>query len=188
MVLSCGRTCRGTIERPVISLSSSDPLFASAPESEIISLLIFGAPTFALDGPSQDRVKAVTGLLLPSVGGAFEGALQRLLPVFNTVQINTAGGQAKDDLSALSLLDNLSITAGKQFGDRAFLRFNTGVCRGSGQSGASPWFGVAAEYRLARGLTAQVGIEPGNASCTRLGVGSIFRTQFGFDLFREWIF
>ena len=178
----------GTIERPVISLSSSDPLFASAPESEIISLLIFGAPTFALDGPSQDRVKAVTGLLLPSVGGAFEGALQRLLPVFNTVQVNTAGGQAKDDLSALSLLDNLSITAGKQLGNRAFLRVNTGVCRSGGQAGASIWYGIAAEYRLARGLTAQVGIDPGIAPCTRLGVDALPRTQFGFDLFREWIF
>lgn len=178
----------GTIDRPVITLSSSDPLFASAPESEIISLLIFGAPTFALDGPSQDRVKAVTGLLLPSVGGAFEGALQRLLPVFNTVQVNTAGGQAKDDLSALSLLDNLSITAGKQVGDRAFLRFNTGICRGGGQAGTTPWFGISAEYRLARGLSAQVGVEPGNASCTRLGGDPIFRMQFGFDVFREWIF
>ena len=178
----------GTIERPVISLSSSDPLFASAPESEIISLLIFGAPTFALDGPSQDRVKAVTGLLLPSVGGAVEGALQRLLPVFNTVQVNTAGGQAKDDLTALSLLDNLSITAGKQIGNRAFLRVNTGVCRGGGQAGASIWYGIAAEYRLAKGWSAQVGIDPGTAPCTRLGVDALPRTQFGFDLFREWIF
>ena len=39
----------GTIDRPLLTLSSNDPLYASAPESEIISLLIFGAPTFALD-------------------------------------------------------------------------------------------------------------------------------------------
>ena len=31
----------GTIENPLLTLSSSDPLYASAPESEIISLLIF---------------------------------------------------------------------------------------------------------------------------------------------------
>lgn len=178
----------GTLAVPVISLSSSDPLFASAPESEIISLLIFGAPTFALDGQSQSTVKAVTGVLLPSLGGAFEGALQRLLPFkFNTLQLNTAGGQTRDDLTALSLLDNLSITAGKQLGTRAFLRLNTGVCRGSGQ-GASLWAGIAVEYRIAPGLLAQVGVDPGSAPCTRLGGDVLPRTQFGFDLFREWIF
>jgi len=177
----------GSLDRPVVTLSSSDPLFASAPESEIISLLIFGAPTFALDGQSQSTVKAVTGVLLPSVGGAVEGALQRLLPVFNTVQVNTAGGQTKDDLSAYSLLDNLSITAGKQIGEKAFLRVNTGVCRSTGQS-ASLWYGIAAEYRLSRGLSAQVGVDPGSAPCTRLGVDPLPKMQFGFDLFREWIF
>ncbi len=178
----------GTIERPVVTLSSSDPLFASAPESEIISLLIFGAPTFALDGQSQNTVKAVTGVLLPSIGGTFEGVLQRILPGgFNTLQVNTAGGQNKDDLSALSLLDNLSITAGKQLGTNAFLRVNTGVCRSTGTS-ASLWYGIAVEYRIARGLSVQAGMDPGSAPCTRLGGDPLPTRQFGFDLFREWIF
>jgi translocation and assembly module TamB len=181
----------GTYDAPVLTLSSSDPLYASAPESEIISLLIFGAPTFALDGQSQSTVRAVTGVLLPSVGGAVEGALQRLLPVFNTVQVSTAGGQTQNDLSAFSLLDNLSITAGKQLNDRTFLRLNTGVCRGAGQAntrGSSLWYGIAAEYRIARGLSGQVGVDPGSAPCTRLGSDVLPRMQFGFDLFREWIF
>jgi len=177
----------GTLDRPAVTLSSSDPLFASAPESEIISLLIFGAPTFALDGQSQNTVKAVTGVLLPTAGGAVEGVLQRLLPVFNTVQVNTAGGQTKDDLNLFSLLDNLSITAGKQLGSRTFLRVNTGVCRGTGQS-ASLWYGIAAEFRMTKELSAQVGVDPGSAPCTRLGGDLLPRLQFGFDLFREWIF
>jgi translocation and assembly module TamB len=120
-----------------------------------------------------------------------EGALQRLLPVFNTVQVTTAGGQARDDLSPYSLLDNLSISAGKQIGERTFLRLNTGVCRGSAQSSfrsASIWYGVAAEYRLARGLSAQLGVDPGTAPCSKVG-GDLFpRMQFGFDLFWDWIF
>ena len=182
----------GTAVRPILSLTSSSPLYASAPESEIISLLIFGAPTFALDGDRQKTVSAVTGVLVPSVGGAVEGALQRLLPVFNTVQVNTAGRQSQDDLSALSILDNLSITAGKQLGDRTFLRLNTGICRASSQStgrgGTSPYFGLAAEYRIATGLSAQVGVDPGAAPCARLGSDAFGRLQFGFDLFREWIF
>jgi translocation and assembly module TamB len=182
----------GTIERPLLTLSSSDPLYSSAPESEIISLLIFGAPTFALDGQSQNTVRAVTGVLLPSLGGAVEGYLQRLLPVFNTVQITTAGGQTADELTnAGSLINNLAISAGKQIGERTFLRLNTGVCRGGAQQaarGSTLWAGVAAEYRLARGLSVQMGVDPGSAPCSRLGTDLFPRLQFGFDLFREWIF
>jgi translocation and assembly module TamB len=181
----------GNLDNPVLTLTSSDPLYASAPESEIISLLIFGAPTFALDGQSQSTVRAVTGVLLPSVGGAVEGALQRLLPGgFNTIQVTTAGGQAQGDLNAMTLLDNLSISAGKQLGERTFLRINTGLCRGASQAttrGASPWIGVAAEYRITRTLLGQVGVDPGAAPCTRLGGDVLPRMQFGFDLFREWI-
>ncbi len=183
----------GTIERPLLTLSSDDPLYASAPESEIISLLIFGAPTFALSGQDQSTVRAVTGVFLPSVGGLVEGALQQLLPVkFNTVQVSTAGGQSGDELrDATSLLGNVSITAGKQFGERTFLRVNTGLCRVTGEAasrGASLWYGVAAEYRLSRGLTAQMGVDPGSAPCSRIGGDPFPRMQFGFDLFREWIF
>lgn len=182
----------GNYDKPVLTLSSTDPLYASAPESEIISLLIFGAPTFALDGQSQSTVRAVTGILLPSVGGLVEGALQRWLPV-NTIQVSTGRGQQEGALTGTSLIDNLnlSISAGKQLGERAFLRLNTGICRGVGQAtlrGAGLWGGVAAEYRLARNWWGQVGVDPGSAPCTR-PAGDVFpRLQFGFDLFREWIF
>ncbi len=179
----------GTYVVPVLTLSSSDPLYASAPESEIISLLIFGAPTFALDGAGQSTVRAVTGVLLPSVGGAVEGALQKFFPGINTIQVTTAGGQSQQDLSALSLLDNLSISAGKQIGERTFLRANTGVCRGGASSTRSSlWIGLAAEYRISRHLTGQIGMDPGSAPCTQLGTNGLPRLQFGFDLFREWIF
>ena len=180
----------GTIDRPIVTLSSTDPLYSAAPESEIISLLIFGAPTFALDGQSQSTVRAVAGVLLPSAGGVVAGQLQRLLPVFNTVQVTTAGGQS-DLTNASSLLDNLSISAGKQIGTRTFLRLNTGVCRGNTQSTlrlSSLWYGISTEYRLAHGYLAQAGVDPGSAPCSRLA-GDLFpRMQFGFDLFREWVF
>jgi translocation and assembly module TamB len=178
----------GSYAKPVLTLSSTDPLYASAPESEIISLLVFGAPTFALDGQSQSTVRAVTGVLLPTVGGFAEKQLQRLLPGFNTFQIKTGSGQAESQLSTSSFLDNLSISAGKQVGDRTFLRFNTGVCRGSGEAnGRGLWYGIAAEYRLGAHFSAEVGMDPGSAPCTRLGGNDLPRRQFGFDLFREWI-
>ena len=173
----------GTLDRPLVALTSSDPLYARAPESEIISLLIFGEPTFALDGPRQSTVRAVTGVLLPSLGGKVEGVLQSLLPGLSTVQVVAGGGQTREDLSVGSLLDNVSVSAGKQFGDRTYLRVNTGVCRG-----AQLWAAVAVEYRLTRDLTAQIGVDPGAAPCSRLGSDALAPRQFGFDLFRNWIF
>jgi len=183
----------GNIENPALTLSSTDPLYASAPESELISLLIFGAPTFALDGQSQSTVRAVTGVIVPGIGGAFEDGLQRLLPFkVNTVQISTSGGQGQDNRTDVaSLLNlNLSVSVGKQIGDRTFLRVNTGLCRGPAQtsSGNPLWAGLAAEYRISRGLTAQIGVDPGAAPCSRIGGDPLSRLQFGFDLFREWIF
>ncbi|MES2524869.1 MAG: translocation/assembly module TamB domain-containing protein [Gemmatimonadota bacterium] len=184
----------GTLVRPTLTLSSSSPTYAAAPESEIISLLIFGEPTFALSNDNQSTVRAVTGVLVPTAGGFVEGALQRLLPGLNTVQVNTAGGQGgsnqQDELTPLSLLDNLSITAGKQLGNRTFLRLNTGVCRGATvTSGSGLFYGIAAEYRLATGLLAQLGYDPGPAPCAQTTDNLRRRAyQFGFDLFREWIF
>ncbi|HYW32272.1 MAG TPA: translocation/assembly module TamB domain-containing protein [Gemmatimonas sp.] len=180
----------GTLSQPTLTLSSSSPTYAAAPESEIISLLIFGEPTFALSNDNQSTVRAVTGVLAPSAGGFVEGALQRLVPGFNTVQVNTASGQ-QDELNALSLLDNLSITAGKQIGDRAFLRLNTGVCRGTAAAsrGTGLYYGIAVEYRLATSLLAQLGYDPGAAPCVQTNnQNGRTRMQFGFDLFREWIF
>ena len=183
----------GTLEQPTLALGSPDDSYASAPESEFISLLVFGAPTFALDGQSQQTVRAVTGVLLPSLSGQVEGTLQRLLPVFNTVQVSTAGGQTGEDLGTFSsFLNNLSVTAGKQIGRRTYLRLDTGVCRGlasnAGGSALNLWYGIATEYRIAPGLTGQVGIDPGPSPCgTRLG-GAAPRMQVGFDLFKEWVF
>ncbi|MBY0492048.1 MAG: translocation/assembly module TamB domain-containing protein [Gemmatimonadaceae bacterium] len=179
----------GTYDVPVLTLSSTDPLYASAPESEIISLLVFGAPTFALDGQRQSTVQAVSGVLLPTVGGLAEGKLQQWLPKLSTLQIQTGNGQDQAQLSATRLLDNLSITAGKQIGDKTFLRVNTGVCRGTGDvtGGNRLWAGLAAEYRVGPTVFAQIGVDPGAAPCTRLGGDQLPRRQFGFDLFKEWI-
>lgn len=183
----------GTLENPTLALSTPDEAFAQAPESEFISLLVFGAPTFALDGQSQQTVRAVTGVLIPTLSNLAEGPLQRLLPVFNTVQLNTAGGQSGEQLGVLSLVDNLSVTAGLQIGVRTYLRLNTGLCRGVANNASAQslnlWYGAAVEYRIAPGLSAQVGVDPGPSPCSALlGGAATRRLQVGFDLFKEWVF
>jgi translocation and assembly module TamB len=183
----------GGYDNPVLTLSSTDPLFAAAPESEIISLLIFGAPTFALDGQRKSTVDAVAGLLIPTIGGAVEGRLQSILPGnFNTVQVSTGASNQGDQNAGIANSVNLSISAGKQIGDRTYLRINTGMCRGSAQTTrANPlWAGIAAEYTIARGWMAQVGVDQGSAQCSQVGSNEARQIvmQFGFDLFRNWVF
>ncbi|HEY0929748.1 MAG TPA: translocation/assembly module TamB domain-containing protein, partial [Gemmatimonas sp.] len=182
----------GAYDNPVLTLSSTDPLFAAAPESEIISLLIFGAPTFALDGQRKSTVDAVAGVLIPTIGGAVEGKLQSILPGnFNTVQVSTGNNQSGESVGGIASAVNLSISAGKQIGDRTYLRLNTGVCRGQQAARGNPlWAGIAAEYTIARGWMAQVGVDPGSAPCSQVGSNDAKppAMQFGFDLFRNWIF
>lgn len=177
----------GTFDSLALKLSTDDEVFSGAPESEVISLLIFGAPTFALNSANQSTVKTVAGVLASSVGGFFEGGLQRLLPVFSTVQLNTAGGE-KENLG--SLLDNLNLQAGKQLGDRTFLRLNAGLCRGtSASSDLRLTGGISVEYRIRKHLLAQVGVDQGSSPCSQLGaIGALPKYQFGFDLFRVWVF
>jgi len=182
----------GTFDRLALKLSTDDEVFSGAPESEVISLLIFGAPTFALNSARQNTVKAVSDAALASVGGLFEGGLQRLLRV-NTVQLSaTASGSGENQGSnaVTSLVDNLTfdLEAGKQIGDRTFLRFTGGLCRGS-SAGVRLTSGLSAEYRIRRSVLAQIGVDQGASPCTQLGIaGTLPQYQFGFDLFREWVF
>lgn len=175
----------GTFDQLSLKLSTDDDVFSGAPESEIISLLIFGAPTFALNAQNQSTVKAVAGVATSSIGGFLEGGLQRLLPIFNTLQLSTASDQNK-----YVGLDNFNLEAGKQLGDRTFLRLNGGLCRGSSASNEFKFTtGLSAEYRIRKALLAQVGVDQGASPCTQLGAnGQLPKFQFGFDLFREWVF
>jgi translocation and assembly module TamB len=183
----------GTFDKVALSLSTDDDVFSGAPESEVISLLVFGAPTFALSSQSQSTVKAVTGVFFPSLGGAVQPTLQRLLPYFNTFELSTAGGQ--QDFSSTSrvlgsVFNNLNIAAGKQIGNRTFLRINAGLCRSSsGSSDVKISPGLSAEYRFSPVLYAQIGVDQGAAPCTQLGSGGTLPPyQFGFDLFRQWVY
>lgn len=178
----------GTFENLKLSLSTDDEVFSGAPDNEVISLLIFGQPTFALGAQSQSTVRSVaTAVLAPSLGGAFGGQLQRLLPMFNTLQLNTTADQS-GQINAESFFKNLSLEAGKQIGERTFLRLNGGVCSGS-NAGTTLVGGVSAEYRLRRAWLAQVGVDQGASPCSQLGAGNDrLRFQFGFDLFRVWVF
>lgn len=184
-----GARLSGTVEQPRLTLSSSD-LGTTASETEIISYLLFGAPTFALDGQSASAVRLATAALVPSLGGAAERALGARLPFLSELQVVTVAGDSPQDFTLNSfegLLNSFALTAGTQIGTDSYLRLSGGVCRGENRAAQSlpAWFGIAAEYRPRERLSAELSLTPGSAPCNRIGsFAQIY--QLGLDLYRDW--
>jgi translocation and assembly module TamB len=184
-----GARLTGTTHEPRIVLSST-ALGTAASETEIISYLLFGAPSFALDGNRTSALRQASAALVPSLGGAVERALGGRIPFISELRVTTVASDAPISVapsSFESLLNSFALTAGSQLGTDTFLSVSTGVCRG--QSAAAQalgvWFGIAAEYRPRERLSAQISLDPGSSPCLRVGSFSQIY-QFGLDIFRDW--
>jgi translocation and assembly module TamB len=179
----------GTVEQPRLTLSSSD-LGTTTSETEIISYLLFGAPTFALDGESASAVRLATAALVPSIGGAAERALGARIPFLSELQVTTVAGDSPRDFTLNSfegLLNSFALTAGTQIGPDSYLRVSGGVCRGENRAAQSlpAWMGITAEYRPREKLSAELSLTPGSAPCNRIGAWTQIY-QFGLDLFKDF--
>lgn len=184
-----GARLTGALDQPRLTLSSSD-LGTTATETEIISYLLFGAPTFVLDGQSASAVRLATAALVPSLGGAAERALGARLPFLSELQVVTIANDSPRDFTLNSfegLLNSFALTAGTQLGTDSYLRLSGGVCRGENRAAQSlpAWFGIAAEYRPRERLSAELSLTPGSAPCSRIGTFTQIY-QVGLDLFRDW--
>lgn len=179
----------GTVDQPRLALSSGD-LGTTASETEIISYLLFGAPTFALDGESASAVRLATAALVPSLGGAAERALGARIPFLSELQVTTIASDSPRDFTLNSfdgLLNSFALTAGTQIGTDSYLRISGGVCRGGNRAAQSlpAWIGLTAEYSPRERLSAEVSLTPGGAPCNRIGTWTQIY-QFGLDLFRDF--
>jgi translocation and assembly module TamB len=184
-----GARLTGTVDQPRLTLSSGD-LGTTASETEIISYLLFGAPSFVLDGESASAVRLATAALVPSLGGAAERALGARIPFLSELQVTTVAGDSPRDFTLNSfegLLNSFALTAGTQIGTDSYLRVSGGVCRGENRAAQSlpAWMGVTAEYRPREKLSAELSLTPGGAPCNRVGSWTQIY-QFGLDLFRDF--
>lgn len=189
--ITVGAHLTGTTDDLRLDLSSSTGGVNLA-QSEIISYLLFGAPSFALDGQSQTTLKTATAAVLPSLGSTLESALGTVFPFFNSLQVSTvAGSNTYANLTSNpidAVLNNLAITGGRRVGADGFLNLSAGLCRGARASAAqssSMWFGIAAEYRPKQGVAAVASMDPGTNPCGTIGKLSQ-SYQFGLDIFKEW--
>jgi translocation and assembly module TamB len=197
-------TITGTLAQPRLSLSSADPDLQLS-ESDAISYLITGQPSFVVVGNRAEYGSQAASVLLPSLGSYFGDRVANALGL-DVVQIETGGVNAGESPFSTSVLANTRLGGGVQIGSRTFLRANVGLCPvqqlfgGATAGGADPYssfaksIGAKVEYRLSRVYSASVGIEPPTNSliCQTQGAASPAfiptPSQFGLDFTRKWDF
>ena len=190
----------GTLAQPRLDLTSEERIPLS--NTEILSYLVFGQPSFALAGGNSESLRPVAAALLPSMGAVLERALADQISFIDYVQVQTggtgdqSGTQQDGGTAAGNVLAGTRIGVGKQVGERTFVTANAGLC-GLGRSQAGTSFekalGFTVEHRLNDGFSLQASMEPSSTALQcRPGLGSTDignrPPQYGFDLFREWSF
>ena len=174
----------GTLLVPRLTLESDQRPPLS--ETEIVSYLLFGRPSFDLSSgagaPGSEQ--AIFQGALVGLAGVLSGELEQTLvydlgiPV-DYLAIRPGGGSVGD------IFGSARVEAGTQIGERTFLTLNAGLCQGVRFSQA---LGASVEYRLAPRWTLEASIEPPVQECRPAGFqirppGSY---QIGMDLFWQW--
>ncbi len=186
----------GTLQELRLTLTSDEQLPLSY--TEILSYLVFGAPSFAVGMENSGALRPVASALFPTLGGYAERFLSEQIGFFDIFQIHAGSvGAAGDEFSlstgTRSVLEGSRIGVGKQLDDRTFVTANAGLCAFTSRGGDYNFaesLGLTLERRLKPGFTAQVALEPGSAAllCRPGRFELNTPRQFGFDLFREWSF
>jgi len=204
-------TISGTLAQPRLTLSSADPDLLLS-ESDAISYLITGQPSFLVFGDRQEYTSQAASVILPSLGSYFGDKVASALGL-DVVQIETSGVSTGQTLDLRSTLASTRLGGGVQIGSRTFLRANVGLCQvgqlfgGNGGSSSSSTgaggidysgligsIGAKVEYRLSRNYSASVGLEPSTSRLVCQVSGAAAPTfiptppQLGLDLTRRWEF
>ncbi len=171
----------GTLLEPRLTLESDQRPPLS--ETEIVSYLLFGRPSFELlgGGTGVRSEQAVLQGAVAGLAGIAAGQLEQTLvadlglPIdYIAIRPGTTG----------DVLGTTRVEAGRQIGERTFLSLNAPLCevrRGL----SSQLFGATLAYRLTRSWRLEASVEPLLQECRALGGAPQPTTpyQIGVDLF-----
>ena len=188
-------TIGGTLVAPTLKLGSADPTLALS-ESDAISYLFTGRPSFAVTTAQDQYSNQTASVLLPTLGSYFGDRVARALGV-DQFQIETAGGVSGQQFGASSVLASTRLGGGVQLGSRTFVRATVGLCQLFGASQISTnqplvnSIGAKLEYRFSQWITASVGVEPRTEvlQCNNnVNARNFVPTpqQWGLDITRKW--
>lgn len=185
--------------QPMLRLESAESYELS--QSDLVSYLVAGRPSFDAAAREQDQVRTAADVLLPTLSTTVGQYLRSQFgSLLDAVQIQAgATGLGATEQGRYALQEVFSSTrlgGEKQLMDNLFLSFSTGFCsldreQGASASGFRDGLGGQLEYRFPR-LSLQVGREPPASalSCGKnLGRGVIpTPSQWGVSLSRSWRF
>ena len=178
----------GTLLVPKLSLESDQRPPLS--ESEIVSYLLFGRPSFDLPTGGATTVgtseQAIYQAAMAGLAGVVSGELEQTLvsnlgiPV-DYVAIRPGVGTAGD------MFSSTRVEAGSQIGKRTFLTLNAGLCQVA-RGLSSQTLGASVQYRLSVHWSVEASIEPTEQECRPAGfqIRPPAPYQIGFDLFWQW--
>jgi TamB, inner membrane protein subunit of TAM complex len=180
---------------PTLKLGSADPSLALS-ESDAISYLFTGRPSFAATTAEDQYSSQFASVLLPTLGSALGDRVARQLGL-DQFQIETAGGVSGQQFGASSILASTRLGGAVQVGSRTFVRATFGLCQlfGSSQTSTSQplvnSIGAKLEYRFSQWISASIGVEPRTESlqCNEnVSVRNFAPTpqQWGLDMTRKW--
>ncbi|HEX5075789.1 MAG TPA: translocation/assembly module TamB domain-containing protein [Gemmatimonadaceae bacterium] len=181
----------GTLERPVLTLSSAD---AKLTQAELMSYLVTGQANSALGNAVDESV--ITSELVASATGALA---QRLAGgMFDVVNVTPGSTTDQNDnkSTAADAFSSSRLGVGKQLSNRLFLTVDAGLCAltgGTTSADLGQTLGVSLDYRFRRGVHGSVSSAPSTngATCANQASGrgtAITPRQWGVDLSRVWRF
>jgi len=178
----------GTLLVPKLSLESDERPPLS--ETEIVSYLLFGRPSFDLASGGGTAAgtseQAIFQGAMAGLAGALSGELEQTLvtnlgiPV-DYLAIKPGGGSVGD------IFSSTRVEAGTQIGERTFLTLNAGLCQVA-RGLSSQALGASVEHRLTGSFTVEASIEPTVEECRPVGfqIRPPAPYQIGLDLFWQW--
>jgi translocation-and-assembly-module (TAM) inner membrane subunit TamB-like protein len=187
-----------------VTLEDADGLGIS--QSNLVSYLIFGQPSFELGSESQSYVQLAAQTLVPSAQALGAAQLRNVLgSATDIIQFQpglpdpTAVGQASGRGKAFTEIFWTSrLGAEKQVTENVFVSLSTGICQFNQpqQNNGTEWLdfynglSFKTEIRLSRDASIKLGKEPSAVVCGQRSSGRLVPTpsQYGFSLFKTWRF
>ncbi|MFW6201443.1 MAG: translocation/assembly module TamB domain-containing protein, partial [Gemmatimonadota bacterium] len=147
----------GTLDDPTLALAQPDG--APVPESELLSLLVFGQPTYTLAPGVVPAEQVVGDVFFGGLAGLAAIELEEALVAdfglpFEYVRIQPGPGDFG------GLFGAPIVVLGTQLADDLFLTIDTGLGTFFGGTEVATTWGVAIQWRIDPEWTAEFGIEP----------------------------
>jgi translocation and assembly module TamB len=195
---------------PTIDLSSTNESYLSP--SDLVSYLVTGQPTYALNSGELGVVQQVSNVIAPTLSAYSESLLRGAIGLnwIDALQIQggaapTLGNAATTQATLRDYVFGARLGAEKQISNNLFVSFSAGLCPFSRDyqqqepnqnaiQGFVQALGAKLEYRFNPHLALQAGTDPPTTVlyCGRLNysLGSVVSTprQWGLSLLRTWHF